>query len=110
MYQDTAHAIKRDCTALLTEPGMDSFYLWAEQEPPSFTATAWPTLFNEEHQRKVVEATEGTEDLCLLRNRAIGWEVTGGVLERYLEEGFAPIGKWGDYELLRRDRPAAEAP
>jgi hypothetical protein len=110
MYEDTADAIKRDCTALLTEPGMDSFYLWAEQEPPSFTATAWPTLFNEEHQRKVVEATEGTEDLCLLRNRAIGWEVREGVLERYLEEGFAPIGKWGDYELLRRDRPAAPAP
>jgi hypothetical protein len=110
MYEDTAHAIKRDCTALLTEPGMDSFYLWAEQEPPSFTATAWPTLFNEEHQRKVVEATEGTEDLCLLRNRAIGWEVTEGVLERYLEVGFEPIGKWGEYELLRRDGPAAPSP
>jgi hypothetical protein len=107
MYQDVSHAIKRDCAATLMEPGMDSFYLWAEQEPPSFTATAWPTLFNEAHQRAVVEATDETEDLCLLRNRAIGWEVKNGVLEQYLEKGFRPIGKWGDYELLRRDGPAA---
>jgi hypothetical protein len=55
----------------------------------------------------VVEATEGTKDLCLLRNQAIGWEETDGILVRYLEQGFEPIGKWGDYELLRRDGPAA---
>jgi hypothetical protein len=107
MYEDTANAIKQDCAATLMLPGMDSFYLWSEQEPPSFTATAWPTLFNEEHQRAVVEATEGTENLCLLRNQAIGWEETNGILMTYLEQGFEPIGKWGDYELLRRDGPAA---
>lgn len=109
MYEDTAHAIQDDCAATLMLPGMDSFYLWSEQEPPSFTATAWPKLFNEEHQRAVVEATEGTKDLCLLRNQAIGWEETDGILVRYLEQGFEPIGKWGDYELLRRDGPAAPA-
>jgi hypothetical protein len=107
IYEGTADAIKRDCTATLMLPGMDSFYLWSEQEPPSFTATAWPTLFNEEHQRAVIEATEGIKDLCLLRNQAIGWEETDGILVQYLEQGFEPIGKWGDYELLRRDGPAA---
>lgn len=109
IYEDTADAIKKECAATLMLPGMDSFYLWAEQEPPSFTATAWPTLFNEAHQRAVIEATEGTKDLCLLRNQAIGWEETNGILVQYLEQGFEPIGKWGDYELLRRDGPAASS-
>jgi hypothetical protein len=110
IYEDTADAIKRDCTATLMLPGMDSFYLWSEQEPPSFTATAWPTLFNDAHQRAVIEATAETKDLCLLRNQAIGWEETNGILVQYLEHGFQPIGKWGDYELLRRDGPAMSTP
>jgi hypothetical protein len=110
MYKDIVAAMKRDCASTLMEPGMDSFYLWAEQEPPSFTATAWPTLFNEEHQRKVIEATEGTKDLCLLRNPALGWGTGSGILVQYLEHGFRPIGKWGDYELLRRDGPATSTP
>ncbi|MBS1887197.1 MAG: hypothetical protein JSU06_08415 [Actinobacteria bacterium] len=108
LYTDVAHAIKRDCAATLMEPGMDSFYLWSEQEPPSFTATAWEKLFDEEHQERVIEATEGTKDLCLLRNRALAasWGLGEGVLVRYLEHGFRPIGKWGEYELLRREGPA----
>ena len=43
LRRGVVHAIDRDCAATVMEPGMDSFYLWAEQEPPSFTATAWPT-------------------------------------------------------------------
>jgi hypothetical protein len=94
------------------EPGMDSFYLWAEQEPPSFTATAWEKLFDEEHQRQVIEDTAATKELCLLRNKSLaaGWGTSEGILVRYLEHGFLPIGKWGEYELLRREGPAASQP
>ncbi|HEY2717482.1 MAG TPA: hypothetical protein VGI73_14790 [Solirubrobacterales bacterium] len=104
-YRAVADAIRRDCPATLMEPGMDSFYLWSGQEPPSYTATGWETLFDEAHQRKVIEDTESISGLCLLRNPAIqlGWGEKEGILTRYLEQGFTPIGKWGEYELLRRE-------
>jgi hypothetical protein len=108
LYRDVSEAIRQDCAATLMEPGMDSFYLWSEQEPPSFTATGWETLFDEEHQQQVIEDTSSTRNLCLLRNKALaaGWGESDGALVRYLEHGFRPLGSWGDYELLRRDGPA----
>ncbi len=108
LYTEISHAIRRDCAATVMEPGMDSFYLWSGQEPPSYTATGWETLFDEEDQEKVIDDTSGQKDLCLLRNPSIQglWGTEEGILTRYLEQGFTPIQTWGTYELLRREGPA----
>ncbi|HVW47370.1 MAG TPA: hypothetical protein VHA76_09980 [Solirubrobacterales bacterium] len=107
IYRSVVHGIDQNCAATLMEPGMDSFYLWSEQEPPSYTATGWETLFDVEHQEKVIEDTRADRQLCLLRNNGLqaGWGEKEGILTRYLEQGFEPIGKWGEYELLRREGP-----
>ena len=108
LYEGISAAIDRNCGALIMLPGMDSFYLWTEQEPPTgYTATGWPTLFDEEHQRQVIADISPLEDLCLLRNLpfAAGWgngEIPPGPLVCYLERGFVPVVSFGDYELLRR--------
>lgn len=104
LYEGVTAQLDRNCRAIVMEPGMDSFYLWTEQEPPSFTATGWVTLFDETHQRRVIEDTRGIAGLCLLRNRALasGWGELPGPLVSYLEEGFQPLAKVGDYELLKR--------
>jgi hypothetical protein len=114
LYTGITNAIDRNCTALVMLPGMDSFYLWTEQEPPSYTATGWPTLFDDAHQRRVIEDTAAIEGLCLLRNvpLAAGWgggTIPPGPLVSYLERGFQPLARFGDYELLRREG-AAGAP
>jgi hypothetical protein len=89
-------------------PGMNSFYIWTEQEPPTgYNATGWPTLFDDAHQRHVVEDTRSIAGLCLLRNipLAEGWgegKIPDGPLVRYLKKGFKPVAKFGDYELLKR--------
>ncbi len=108
MYEDVANAMRTECAATQMEPGMDSFYLWSGQEPPSLTATGWETLFDDEAQEKVIEDIAPIEGLCLLRNneRAAGWGLGEGPLVKYLEHGFTLIGKWGEYELLRREGPA----
>jgi hypothetical protein len=105
MYEDVSHAMQENCKSTVMEPGMDSFYLWAEQEPPSLTATGWETLFDEEAQEQVIDDTSGIQGLCLLRNkeRAAGWGEKEGPLVTYLEQGFKLIGKWSEYELLRRE-------
>lgn len=111
-YSEITAAIDANCPALMMLPGMDSFYLWTEQEPPTYTATGWPTLFDDEHQQRAIADTRGIEGLCLLRNIpvAAGWGggvIPPGPLVSYLEQGFTPLGKWGDYELLQRRAAAS---
>jgi hypothetical protein len=110
-YEDIANTMRKECKATQMEPGMDSFYLWSGQEPPSLTATGWETLFDTEDQEQVIEDIAPIEGLCLLRNneRAAGWGLGEGPLVKYLEHGFTLIGKWGEYELLRREGPVKPA-
>lgn len=113
LYRGITAAIDRNCGALVMLPGMDSFYLWSEQEPPTgYTATGWPTLFDDEHQRQVIAEIDPIENLCQLRNEPIaaGWSngaIPSGPLVSYLDRGFEPVGSWGDYELLRRSGAGA---
>ena len=113
LYGAISAAIDRDCPALITFPGMDSFYLWTEQEPPTgYTATGWPTLFDDAHQRHVIADIRGVDGLCQLRNLplAAGWgngTIPPGPLVRYLHRGFEPIARFGDYTLLKREGSAA---
>jgi hypothetical protein len=115
LYRGITAAIDRNCAALVMLPGMDSFYLWSEQEPPTgYTATGWPTLFDDSHQRQVIAEVDPIQDLCQLRNEPIaaGWSngtIPSGPLVSYLDRGFEPIGNWGDYELLIRRGGGASA-
>lgn len=116
-YRGITRAIDVNCPALLTLPGMNSFYLWARMEPPTgFNATGWTTLFDAAHQRRVIEATRSTRHLCLLENDGIlaFWEASGEsqtapVLVNYLRRGFRPLQSFGAYELLRREGTAGES-
>lgn len=113
LYRGISTAIDRNCARLIMLPGMDSFYLWTEEEPPTgLTATAWPTLFDESHQRRVIDEIQPIEGLCELRNEALaaGWgngTIPPGPLVSYLDHGFRSIASWGDYELLVRGRGAS---
>ncbi len=109
LYGEISAAIERDCPAFVMLPGMDSFYLWTEQEPPTgYNATGWPTLFDEEHQRRVIADTRSIAGLCLLENVPLVEYWTGGTapsgpLVRYLHRGFRLIASFGDYRLLKRE-------
>jgi hypothetical protein len=107
LYGGITAAIEEECPAVVMLPGKNSFYLWTGQEPPSYTATGWPTLFDDEAQRKVIADTRSIPDLCQLRNipSAEGWSngpIPPGPLVSYMYRDFTPIARWGDYELLRR--------
>jgi hypothetical protein len=112
VYRDVSRAIDEYCASLVTLPGMNSFYIWADREPPTgLNATAWMELFDDEQQQRVVEATRSQENLCLLENEGLmGYWMRGrepqGPLVRYLRRGFRPVATFGEYKLLRRDGPA----
>lgn len=101
-------AIERDCDGFITSPGMNSFYLWTGQDPPSgLNATTWMTLFDAEQQSRVVASTQAVDRLCLVRNRFVelfwigGAELPPGPLVTFVEERFTPIETIGPYELMR---------
>jgi hypothetical protein len=113
VYRHVTASIDTYCNAFLTLPGLNSFYFWTEQEPPTGSnATAWTSLFDEARQRRVVDGTRRIPNLCLLEHEslALGWTggtIPDGPLVRYLKRGFEPVTTIGDYRLLRRDEPEA---
>jgi hypothetical protein len=110
LYRQLSKAIDANCSTFVMLPGMNSFYFWADRQPPTgYNATGWPTLFDASDQRRVIADTRAIEDLCLLENPALagGWSAgatADGPLLRYLADGFEPIGEGGDYRLLKRER------
>jgi len=109
LYRQVTKAINTNCNALLMLPGMNSFYLWSEIEPPTgYNATAWSKLFDEAHQEHVIGQTNSVKRLCLLENKTLArvWtlgEAPKGPLVSYLHRGFRPLATFGDYRLLRRE-------
>jgi len=107
-YQAIVAAIDKNCASFVMLPGMDSFYFWTRQEPPtSYNVTAWTILFDDAHQQRVIEDTRSIDGLCLLENvpLAQGWgagEIPPGPLVRYLYRGFVLIAKFDDFRLLKR--------
>ena len=109
-YQAIVAAIDENCGSFVTLPGMYSFYLWTQQEPPAdYKATDLTTLSDDARQQRVIEAIRSIDGLCLLENAPLArWWGAGGVmppgpLVRYLHHGFVPIAKFGDYQLLKRE-------
>jgi hypothetical protein len=105
-FQAIVAAINEKCNSFVTQPGMGSFYLWTEQEPPTgYTTISSLSLLTAAHQEEMVEAIRSIDGLCLLT-------VSGGVtnlpgakgspLVAYLHHGFVPIAKFKGYELLKR--------
>jgi hypothetical protein len=111
-YRSIVAAIDTNCKSFVMLPGMNSFYIWTKQEPPTgYNATAWPTLFDEAHQRRVIDETRAIAGLCLLENipLAEGWsegKIPAGPLVRYLHRGFEPVAVIDEYRLLKRESGA----
>ncbi len=109
LYGSITSALNENCGAFVMLPGMNSFYLWSGQEPPTgFNATGWMTLFSDDLQQRVVAQLKPVKGLCLLRNSSIEGQWTGGDLNldgpllRFMGHGFKPVAAFGPYELLKR--------
>jgi hypothetical protein len=111
LYRSVTEAIDRSCRSLITMPGMNSFYLWSEIDPPTgYNATAWMMMFDDAHQQRIVDETRSDRDLCLLENESMAelWNQGGvpdGPLIDYLHEDFSPVATIDNYRLLRREGP-----
>jgi hypothetical protein len=99
--------LEANCSSFVSLPGLNSFYFWARQEPPtSLNATAWMFLFDAPTQERIVKRIRSAERLCLLRQEGLaqGWQrgrpLPDGPLVDYLSRNFVPLESRGGYEIL----------
>ncbi|HSS03732.1 MAG TPA: hypothetical protein VLK89_00915 [Solirubrobacterales bacterium] len=115
LYRRVTEAIDANCRSFVMLPGMNSFYIWTDQEPPSgYNATGWMTLFDDAHQRRVIEEIDPVRGLCLLVNEPIAQAWSGGIipvgpLVHFMQREFHPLLSVGDYRLLKRAPGAGAA-
>jgi hypothetical protein len=108
LYRRITHSVEANCRSFVMLPGMNSFYIWTGQEPPTgYNATGWPTLFDDAHQRRVIEEIDPKPGLCLLENESLAAAWSGGSipdvpLVRYMRREFRPLLRVGEYRLLKR--------
>ena len=105
-YHAVVAAIDRNCDSFVSLPGMNSFYFWTELEPPTrLNATAWPALFDDATQRRIIDKASSIDRLCLLRDTPLAesWGPVEGPLVEWLDANFRPLVTIGDYELLNRE-------
>jgi hypothetical protein len=109
-YQAIVAAIDENCESFVTLPRMDSFYIWTQRElPAGYPASSLTPALDDARQQRMIEAARSIDGLCLLENVTLArwWSAAGAVIPpgpmvRYLHQGFVPIAKFGDYQLLKR--------
>ncbi|MEY2468071.1 MAG: hypothetical protein QOF21_769 [Actinomycetota bacterium] len=97
------------CTTFFSVPGLNSFYFFADKQPPTWqNAGAWQTLFDKSRQANVVRDLRRVDGLCVVRNPKIasmwttgGHEISGALLP-YLDTFTTQVASVGDYTIYRK--------
>jgi hypothetical protein len=102
-------AIDRDCSSFITLPGMNSFYLWTAQEPPTdIRSEVWWLTLADADQQSIVRQLEPRPRLCVVKNQKLvdfwarGRQLPNRALVNYIDQSFVDDGSYGDYQLLIR--------
>jgi hypothetical protein len=101
--------LRRDCSTHVSLPGLNSFYLWAEQEPPTAAnTTSWMYLFDASVQGRIVDRLRGIDRLCGVRSADLaavftrGRAMPPGPLLDYFAGAFRPAAQHGPFTVLVR--------
>ena len=102
------------CTAFVTLPALNSFYLWTGQEPPmGITLETWWYDVPLEEQRRLVDRLRRVDRLCVLRHpellefwRSVLNTPPSSPLLDYVGSEFVPAASRGRYEIYERRSPA----
>jgi len=102
-------AIDRQCSSFITFPGMDSLYVWTDQEPPSdMRYGPWWLSLDGSQQEAIVQQVQNRPRLCVVKNQTIndfwaeGRPIPQRPLVMFIDQTFEDAGSFGDYELLVR--------
>jgi hypothetical protein len=97
---------ENQCTTFIGYPNIDSFYLWAEIEPPvPYAPGAWVNAMDAEKQQTVVDELKKSPRPCLIRSdsRAENWlrgaPAPARPLAEYVLNDFRPVAEVGEFQF-----------
>jgi hypothetical protein len=101
--------LRQRCSTHIGLPGVNSFYLWAGQEPPTAAnAGTWMYLFEAPLQARIVERLRGIDRLCGVSSVSLaamysrGRPIPPRPLAEYFETAFRPAAEYGPFTVLVR--------
>ena len=101
--------IGQRCASFITEPGLDSFYLWSDALPPAPVIDGtWMFAYSDSEQQSLVAQIQDQPKLCVVRSQAVidfwaeGRPIPQRPLVELIDASFVPAATFGDYELLVR--------
>lgn len=102
-------AVHARCSSFITFPGMNGFYIWTGQTPPTeLSSEVWWLVLDQAEQQALVERLRDRGGLCVIKNQhliefwAAGRPVPDRALVQFIEDDFVVAGEFGDYEVLTR--------
>ncbi len=102
-------AVDRGCSSFITFPGMNSFYIWTAQAPPTPVHTeGWFLVLDSNQQQALVQQLAGKPRLCVIKNQRVldmwaqGRPIPQRPLVDFIDQEFVHDSWYGDYELLVR--------
>jgi hypothetical protein len=108
-YRWLASNLRAHSDAFVTDPGLNSLYVWTETAPPtSLNSASWPALFDASQQQRIVDAIAAFPRVCVVRNRLFHDAIARATrnptrtLSDYIERQFVTKGVFRDFELLAR--------
>lgn len=100
--------IRDNCDTFISLPGLDSFYIFAQVQPPSPLPTRYMWLIEDvPHEQALVQASDRINRLCVVENESLivvwsqGRQISGPLVS-YIQAGFVPASTFGDYSVLTR--------
>ena len=97
------------CHASYSLPGLDSFYLWTGQSPPTMlNINAQLNFLNSSQQQSVVDALSHEKDLCVVYNPEFlhrfdrGQAATNPPILNFVKTALTPSSERNGYVILRR--------
>jgi hypothetical protein len=110
-YRAVSEELRKRCSTFVSLPGLDSFYLLANEPPPTLlNAGDWMYLFDTAQQQHVVSDVRDVPRLCAIRHDGIlaFWEqgrpLPQEPLARFIENRFKPVFSVAGFEVMTMKR------
>jgi len=111
LFRQLTQTIRDNCDTYISVPGLDSFYIFAQLQPPSPLPSRYMWLSDDvPHQQALVAAADRINRLCVVENDylTIFWSegrTVGGPLDAYIQAGFVPAYSFEHHYSILTRRP-----
>lgn len=109
LLRQVTQSVRDNCDTFISLPGLDSFYIFGQFQPPTAGPTRWLWLANDvQQQQAAVEASNGIKRLCVIENDDLisfwlqGRPMPNGPFIDYVRQGFVTANSIGPYSILVR--------